>query len=97
MINFFEIIYWLFVVGCLSCLIIGVFMLLGIYDMVIWGFDMFLIQICINERGFEYRYYGCFFMIRFCIRSVFVLIVVVKVGVKMLVDWKVYVVKVIKM
>jgi hypothetical protein len=97
MINFFEIIYWPFVVGCLSRLITSAPMPPGIYDMATRGLDTLLTQIRINERGFEYRHHGCFFMIRSCTRSALVLIAAAKAGAKMPVDWKAYVAKVTKM
>jgi hypothetical protein len=97
MINFYEIIYWPFAVGCISRLSEGLTMPPQFHEMASRGLDTLLTQIQINERGFELRHHGCFFMIRSCTRSALVLIAAAKAGAKMPLGWEANVLKVTKM
>ncbi|KAK7215832.1 hypothetical protein V2G26_003835 [Clonostachys chloroleuca] len=97
MLNFFEIIYWPFVVGSLSRLFASIPVPPDFHDIVTRGLDTQLMQIRINETGFMYRHHGCFFMIRSCTRSALVLLAASKVGAVVPMDWDLQVLKVARM
>lgn len=97
MMNFFEIIYWPFVVGCIGRLFVNMPMATELHDMAARGLNTQLMQIRINELGFTYRHHGCFFMIRSCTRSALVLLAAAKVGAAMPADWHTCVRKVTRM
>jgi len=97
MMNFFEIIYWPFVVGSLSRSFASIPVSPEIHDIASRGLDTHLTQIRINQTGFMYRHHGCFFMIRSCTRSALILLAASKVGVAVPGDWHMHVLKVARM
>jgi hypothetical protein len=87
MTNFFEIIYWPFVLENISRLFASMPVAPAFEDMAARGLDIQLMQIRVNELGFAYRHHGCFFMIRSCTRSALVLLAAARVGATMPADW----------
>jgi hypothetical protein len=97
MMNYFEIIYWPFMIDYMSRLMGGVPVHSGFSEMASQGLDTHMSQIRINERGFEHRHHGCYFMIKSCTRSAMVLLAAAKAGAKMPRGWQTSVFKVAKM
>jgi hypothetical protein len=97
LINFFEAIYWPFVGGSLDLLAANVPVPTPVRDMVKRGLSTHVTQINLNERGFEHRHHGCYFMIRSCTRSALVLLAAAKAGAQMPTDWGTFVRKVASM
>lgn len=87
MTNFFEIVYWPFVLENISRLFASMPVVPAFEDMAARGLDIQLMQIRVNELGFAYRHHGCFFMIRSCTRSALVLLAAARVGATMPADW----------
>ncbi|KAF4980636.1 hypothetical protein FZEAL_3385 [Fusarium zealandicum] len=87
-VNFFETIYWPFVMAYLAALERGLPMFVSGQEHAQRGLEYHLLRVGVNEPGFLHRHHGTWLMIRSCIRTAIVLLAAASLGAVMPKGWQ---------